>query len=77
MSLKYDYEIRTGCMFSRVLSSLKSTESRGFLSAEVGFSELRLELEKMGIFLASNALVFPSIYNLNDYVDSNTKCNTV
>lgn len=66
VSLKYDYEIRTGCMFSRVLSSFKSTESRGFLSAEVGFSELRLELEKMGIFLASNALVFPSIYNLND-----------
>ncbi len=67
VSLKYDYEIKTGCMFSRVLSQLKPTDSRGFLSIETGFAELRLELERIGIFLASNALLFPSTYHIKDY----------
>ncbi len=59
------YEIRTGCGFSRVIKRERPAEARAFLADNSSYFQLQDGLRKEGVYLASNALVFPSIYNIN------------
>lgn len=70
---KYGYEIKSGCLFSRVLKTNKVAGSRGFLTKDLEFEELKADLAKNGFFLASNALIFPSVYNIDNFRNNTIK----
>lgn len=65
-AIKYDYLIKSGCLFSRILSINECIESRAFLTSKNGFNELRRKLEENNIFVGSNALLFPSIFSIGN-----------
>ena len=62
---RFDYEIKTGCMFSRLSKKMMLTSAREFISKSSCFVEMQNELLKKGVFLADNALIFPSVYNIH------------
>ena len=63
------YIVRTGGGFSRVLNEKARVLARGFLADDLEFKELQRKFFHERIYLANNALVFPSVYNINETLE--------
>lgn len=60
------FEIKSGCLFSRILYKEKKNHSRAFISADNNYKLLQNKLLNLGFYIGNNALLFPSIYNPNN-----------
>ncbi len=57
------FELRSGCGFCRVVMENKQNDARAFLNAEGDFEIIRAKMRSENIYLARNALVFPSVHS--------------
>ena len=57
------FELRSGCGFCRVVRQNKQNDARAFLNTEGEFEIIRAKMRAAGVYLAKNALVFPSIHS--------------
>lgn len=63
--LTENFKILSGCGFSRVLNNSSEKEARSFLVYNSEFDNLRRELLSNEIYLASNGLIFPSVFSID------------
>lgn len=63
---KYDLSVKSGCAFSRILNTRDLGGARAFLDYSEKFELLREEMLDRGVFVGSNALVFPSVFSISE-----------
>jgi glutamate-1-semialdehyde 2,1-aminomutase len=63
----FEYDINSGCGFSRLRKRGSANTAREFITKDQDFLNLQEKIQNNGIYVANNALIFPSIYHIGKH----------